>query len=118
VIGRRWAPPLAWAATILLLTSVPVPDIGAPKNTDKLVHFAVYGLLGVLVARALLLEGRGRRAFIIAAFAISAFGAFDEVHQMFIPGRFADVRDWVADSIGGAVTLGVFSLRLRRPSLS
>jgi VanZ family protein len=118
VIGRRWAPPLLWAATILILTSVPVPEVDVPRNTDKLVHLVVYGILGFLVARVLIAESRARVAFLIAALAVSAYGALDEIHQAFIPGRFSDVHDWFADSIGGAIPLAYFSVRGRRARLS
>jgi VanZ family protein len=32
----------------------------------------------------------------------SAFGASDEWHQSFVPGRSAEVADWVADTAGAA----------------
>ena len=118
MIPRRWLPPLLWAATILVLTSVPVPDVGAPANSDKVVHYLVYGLLGMFVGRALLLEGRRVRHLALAALAVSAFGALDEWHQSFIHGRMGDVHDWIADSIGGASALAFMSLRARRASLS
>lgn len=28
------------------------------------------------------------------------YGLSDEWHQMFVPGRFADPRDWIADLVG------------------
>ena len=28
------------------------------------------------------------------------YGAFDEIHQWFVPGRWAELADWYADSIG------------------
>lgn len=30
----------------------------------------------------------------------SLYGAFDELHQMFIPGRNAELLDWLADFLG------------------
>lgn len=118
MISRHWVPPLVWAAAILILTSVPVPDLGSPRHADKGVHFLVYGLLGLLVGRALLAESRGRAHFAGAALAVAAFGALDEWHQSFIPGRYSDMHDWVADVIGGAAALAVMAARARRPSLS
>ena len=32
----------------------------------------------------------------------TAFGASDELHQLFVPGRSADVHDLVADATGAA----------------
>jgi VanZ family protein len=51
------------------------------------------------------------RYAIIATIIITlSYGAIDEIHQLFIPGRSADFRDWLADSSG--VIMGVFSLNL------
>ena len=38
----------------------------------------------------------------------SLYGASDEFHQHFSPGRSSSVGDWVADSMGGA--MGVFAV--------
>jgi VanZ family protein len=38
-------------------------------------------------------------AFLIAA----GYGIFDEVHQLFVPGRSGDVFDWFADASGSVV---------------
>ena len=111
---RRWAPPLAWAAIIVLLTSVPNPRLSTPRNSDKVAHFGAYGLLGVLTARALLAVPRRRSAWIGAALGISAYGCADELHQLFIPGRDGDVVDWAADSTGGVIGLAAMWAMSRR----
>ena len=36
-----------------------------------------------------------------------AYGASDEWHQSFVPGRHADVWDLAADGVGAALALGV-----------
>jgi len=105
LIDRRWLPPLAWAAVILTLTSIPNPNVPAPKGSDLVVHFGVYGVLGWLLARAARVRGAGHR--VALALLVTALGAADERHQQFIPGRFASVDDWVADSAGG--TLGLIA---------
>jgi VanZ family protein len=38
-----------------------------------------------------------------------AYGASDELHQHFVPGRSVEFGDWVADSLG--VCAGVFLQR-------
>lgn len=100
--GRRWLPPVLWAALILVLTSMPAPAdvaVGIPHG-DKIVHFFLYAVEGWLVARAL----RTRRAGALAAalLAIAAFGALDEWHQQFFV-RTPDLLDWVTDMIGASV---------------
>ena len=114
---RRWLPPLLWAGVILFVTSVPanaVPHQLSPY--DKLVHFTMYGLFAVLLARDISqVTGRWRAAIMAIALAV-AFGAADEWHQRFVPGRASELADWRADSVGaagGALIFALFS-RLRR----
>jgi VanZ family protein len=35
----------------------------------------------------------------------SLFGASDEFHQYFIPNRQVELEDWIADTIGVAISL-------------
>jgi VanZ family protein len=85
-----------------LSTLPPLPT----KPSDKTLHFAAYLVLGVLAVRAV---HRGlparvtRRGATLALLIAIGYGAFDEVHQWFVPGRNADVLDLLADS-GGALT--------------
>ncbi|HEX5437475.1 MAG TPA: VanZ family protein [Gemmatimonadaceae bacterium] len=113
---RRWAPPLAWAVFILILTSLPgamIAGIRAPVGADKLVHFTLYGVLGLLAAWPALAARRWARAALIVLLLISAFGALDEFHQRFIAGRSSDVHDWIADTLGAAVGI-MAAVRARR----
>lgn len=41
---------------------------------------------------------------------VSVFGALDEVHQSFVPGRFASIYDFYADLVGGGI--GVLLVRI------
>ena len=103
MIGRRWLLPVGWAAFILALTSVPgsaVPDVGV-AFTDKVVHLLLYAILGALTMRALGTSERPVRLVVLVTIAVSAFGAVDELHQLLVPGRGADLADWLADTVGG-----------------
>ncbi|HEX2779160.1 MAG TPA: VanZ family protein [Gemmatimonadaceae bacterium] len=92
-----------------------MPAITAPAGTDKGVHAVLYLVLGFLAARALLAERTARVwQLLILLLALLAFGAVDELHQRFIPGRTADTRDWVADSVGSVVGLAAGLARGRR----
>ena len=98
-----------WAVTIaaLIFIASSRPYVASPGITridDKLSHFAVYGLLGTLVCRL----GPGRRAAIRALILVSAYGASDEWHQSFVPGRASEVEDWIADTLGGAVAVSLY----------
>lgn len=103
---RRWAPSAVWVACILFLTSVPartLPTVSPFAGADKVVHASMYGILGVLVGRAMLQRGAMRIVMPLAAIALLAAG--DEWHQLWIPGRSADVLDWTADVAGAALGL-------------
>jgi VanZ family protein len=71
---------------------------------DKALHGIEYAGLALLLCRALLGEGVGwTAAFTLAFVATSVYGASDEWHQFFTPGRSVDVHDWMADTFGAAV---------------
>jgi len=96
-----WGPVALLAALITWVSHI--PNLAPPGNTpDWIMHMAEYGLLGVLVGRALT-GGGGRMAMRLAlpaAVACLAFAALDEIHQMFVVGRSASVRDWSFDLAG------------------
>lgn len=103
---RAIAWPFVVAALIFFASSQ--STVAAPKITeidDKLAHFAVYGLLATLVCRI----GSGWRAALCSLIVVSAFGATDEWHQSFVPGREADVGDWIADTLGAAIAVGFYA---------
>ena len=110
-------PIVLWMGTIFALSSqstLPTPNV---SHFDKFAHASVYGALGLLFARAF--RGYGRlpwTAFALGVLAASLYGATDEVHQMFTPGRSPDVFDWVADTLGASAGAGVWLwFFLRRP---
>jgi VanZ family protein len=119
---RRWRavlallPAVAYAAAIYWLSSRPNPFPFLPALLwDKLLHALEYAVLAALLVPALRSLGLAPpRAFWVALAAASAYGASDEIHQAFVPGRLADVLDWLADSAGAAVGAGTASLALRR----
>jgi VanZ family protein len=109
----RWGPPVAWASLILIATSIPnfgdLVPVG-PPGADKLVHGTMYAVLGWLSARAV--DASSLRTSLAVVLAASLFGAVDEWHQRFVPGRSPHTTDWVADTLG-ALT-GVFAFQAAR----
>ena len=110
-----WIPVVLYLALIFHLSSLPNP---LPELTsrfwDKGLHFTEYGTLGGLLLFALRSSGVAwRRALLLAIAGASLYGASDEFHQAFVPGRSCDVLDWVADTSGGAMGAGLLAGALR-----
>ncbi len=102
---RAWGAAAAWAALIFWLSSRPSIPAPAIPGLDKVAHLAAYAVLGFLLARA----APGS----LAAVALGLlYGASDEIHQTYVPGRTADPLDWVADAAG--VLLGTWAHTLWR----
>ena len=108
--GSRWLPVGVWVGVILTATSIPnVP--GPPvAGSDKVVHLAMYAVLGALALRAARNHDAPSRTLVVVLTAIALFAAADEWHQQFIPSRSADVADWVADVTGAALGTGAVAL--------
>jgi VanZ family protein len=73
-------------------------------SSDKLYHFLEYTVLGVLtgrVIRAYPVVFRGLSLVGTVTIFCLLYGAGDEFHQWFVPGRSATVGDVLADTVGG-----------------
>lgn len=100
------------------VSSLEQPPLPMPEfewlTIDKLYHFVEYAILGALVARALVKAKPAilpsRWVWHVAAVFSILYGASDEWHQTFVPGRFATLADWVADVLGSIA--GVFAVYL------
>jgi len=107
----RAAPAVLWAAGIWWLSSNPSPPGSSwleIPHLDKVAHF------GLFFVQAILLRVAGVNAP-LAFLAAAAWGGIDEVHQRFVPGRAAELGDWMADAVGAALgTLAWRSIRLAR----
>ena len=67
-------------------------------------HFCEYFILGALLGNALHCHMPLIPATIIAVLVASGYGVTDEIHQIYVDGRYPDVEDWKIDTI--AATLG------------
>ncbi|HEY0152734.1 MAG TPA: VanZ family protein [Longimicrobium sp.] len=93
----RWAPALLCMAAIFVASARPTIRLPDVDNSDKMLHFAAYAGLGALLAYGGAASAAGRLPLIAIG---TLYGASDEVHQSFVPGRTPDLLDWVADTLG------------------
>ncbi|HEY6003349.1 MAG TPA: VanZ family protein [Anaeromyxobacter sp.] len=107
-----------WASLIFWESSQPNPFPFLPPEIlghDKLLHMGAYAVLAGLAVGALArtrLPALGRAAAVAAVLA-TAYGAADEWHQSYVPGREADPWDWVADAAGAMAGAAAMTLILR-----
>ena len=80
----------------------------------KIAHFTEYGCVGLLSYNLIRMWEpqiwRGRFIILIQLF-ISA--AIDELHQYFVPGRYASVKDVFIDVAGGITGMLLLALWMR-----
>jgi len=107
--------PLTVAATAVLTTAMLWPleaPPPAPEGADKLVHFMAFVALAFPLART------GRLGLLPVCFGASAFGAIIELIQPTF-NRSADLNDWVADTLGALIGIGLgLAYRRVRPHRS
>jgi VanZ family protein len=103
---------LLWWASSAPRT-VPLPL----AHGDKLLHAAAYAVLALGWYAALRVtwpwHDYRRHAWVALALA-AGYGALDEWHQSFVPGRAASLPDWVADVAGATVT-ATLAATIKRP---
>lgn len=113
--------PLAGYAGLIFVLSSSSLDIEELKPVfkfDKLLHLAEYFVLGYLLMRVFstsAVPSIARRAVPLAVIIGAAYGLSDEVHQYFVPGRNADVMDFLFDAAG--VTLAACTFVFMRHRL-
>ena len=109
-----WFPVFIYCLLIFMQSSYPSPEsVPDLPYIDKLLHIAVYALLGALFLRAfktLRIQHNLKLVMILSILLSSLFGISDEIHQHFVPFRNADFMDALADMIGSVG--GVYGYQL------
>lgn len=111
---KAWGPAALWAAVLFGLSEIPGLSRGASLPLDdKVVHFLLYGVLGAALAWGRSWSQSAVPHGILLA-AGWAYGALDEWHQSFVPGRTPDTADFLVDVAGVAAGYAVLLFVARR----
>jgi len=107
---KYWLPVGIWAFFIFKLSSGTVPRFSSlfwPNFAFmKFAHVFFFGILAILIYRALRGYGMPVKKAIIWAIVVTAFyGATDEIHQLFTQNREARLRDIGFDTIGASLAM-------------
>ncbi len=98
-----------YVAVVVVLSLVPLAAELPGQGTDKLVHFAAYGIMALL-GMPLVSVGRSRLVMLLA---IVAVGAVLEGLQLMLPYRDPSALDLVANCLGAIAGAGLWLVVLR-----
>lgn len=111
-------PFIAYSCGIIVLSSI--PNLTTPHIDflpfDKLAHFAEYAIFAAIAFRSFssLFGDNPRKAFLFSALFLTLFSLSDEIYQRFVPGRYSDPADFLADIGGSFLVLILLYMRFRR----
>lgn len=115
----RWIPAFFWMGTIFYLSAqtgeklgsfLPFLQIWFPAMTGfNWGHYIAYFILSATYYFALGPDCHSLKGKIIAVGLSALYGITDEFHQLFVPGRTADIYDLRNDLIGAALAMVVLS---------
>ena len=115
-IALRWAAVIAWMGVIFFLSSrsdLPNFASGLPGLEEIGGHLTAFGVLAALLWWAL--RGSSVRHPATWAFVLAVvYGATDEFHQSFVPGRDMSLSDLMVDLIGASAALLIVTLLYAR----
>ena len=113
-----FTPLIIYWIILFIATSLPVQSVPAIAISDKINHFLAYFILSVLLNLALIFQRKSifffNNAAAAAVIIASVYGALDEIHQIFIPGRFAEVLDWLSDTAGAVLGVLFISYLIKK----
>ncbi|MCS7177071.1 MAG: VanZ family protein [Candidatus Kapabacteria bacterium] len=102
-------PALLYAGLIAYASHIPgLQPLFTWSWGDKLTHALVYAGFGMTLAFAVTAQHQQPSFASIAVWTLllgALYAASDELHQLFVPNRVADFRDWLADVVGIGVSL-------------
>lgn len=102
---------LSYSAWIFYLSSgvvdVPLPDF---PFQDKILHTIAYGILASISWLMCRQWPFFHRPWFWAWLYTTGYGITDEWHQFYVPGRYSDVLDGVADAFGAALFISILEI--------
>ncbi|HUP66346.1 MAG TPA: VanZ family protein [Thermoanaerobaculia bacterium] len=113
----RVLPALLYLAFIWGMSGLHATELSNVDFDDRLAHFGEYGLLALLLVFALTAFDPERvhaRSLLLAGAISIGWGALDEIHQSWVPGRDSSVKDFAFDALGTVAALAATAWLARR----
>ena len=115
-LSATWIALLTWMGLIGTLSSLPVVPSAGSDTRDYLVrqgaHLGLHAVLTVLAWRAASLSWGNPTGFVFALCLAIPHAVLDELYQVLVPGRDANLEDVVYNLVG--VLLALALIRYRR----
>ena len=110
-----WMVAIFWESSIGDYSAVPGVSEDSNDILSSMVHVSSYMMLAFLFIKSFIVSGVNRNKSIIYGFVlVLAYGATDEWHQSFVPGREMHFGDWLLDAIGALVTFSYFKYKVKK----
>jgi VanZ family protein len=109
-----------WFLSSQSILPTPKGILGFDKFQHLLAYFVLTCSVGLWFPREKW-QGPGVVCLLLVLAVSSVYGIIDEVHQYFTPGRDCNVWDWLADTIGALLGVGVMkigALKLERKEMT
>jgi VanZ family protein len=106
-------PAVGYAVLIFALSSssLDIEELRPVFEYDKLLHLVEYYILGYLLMRVFttsLDSSRAEKAVLATILVGTLYGASDEIHQYFVPGRDCNLFDFLFDAAGATLAAVTF----------
>jgi len=108
-----YTPLVIYWMILFTATSLPAPDLPKIGISDKVAHLTAFFCLAILLNLTLMYQRKSKlfyeNASLITLIICLFYAGVDELHQMLIPGRSAELLDWLAD--GAGAFLGILMVK-------
>lgn len=91
---------LITAVIIFYASTIKATAETTPNNFSVIYHFAIFFMFAFFLFLTIKKEKINLKIILIVFFVSIVYALFDEAHQLFVPGRFASLKDILIDGIG------------------
>ena len=91
---------------IMILSTAPLLDLGAPPFNDKLLHIIAFLYLAII---SILSKFEIDKIYLFIL--LISYGLLIEIAQTFLPYRYFEINDLLADLIGVTIAFGFFRIK-------
>ena len=113
-VAVSWGVTIIIAIFIFYMSSRTFPSGGGKGYLSYVYHFTVFFALALFLLLASLKGRFNKEIFILAIILSIVYGIIDELHQYFVPGRYADIHDVFMNAAGILLAGILYSLTLFR----